>query len=130
MIFFLLFNFIAIQDIAIDGWAIEMLKKENKAYAATAQTIGKKLGYALGSIIFLALSTLKFCNDYFYAEPQLKPLMTLDDFFFCWSVLTLLIALFITFFVSEHEIAEVDGEKVDFDIKESLQILGDIMKKE
>lgn len=54
---------------AVDGWAVEMLKEENRAYYGTAATIGKKVGYALGSIVFLALSTLRFCNKYLYFEP-------------------------------------------------------------
>ena len=35
-----------LQDIAVDGWALTMLRKENVGYAATTNAMGQTLGYA------------------------------------------------------------------------------------
>ena len=34
------------QDIAVDGWALTILRKENVGYAATTNAMGQTLGYA------------------------------------------------------------------------------------
>ena len=50
MFFFL--NFLAAtQDIAVDGWALTMLKRENVGYASTCNSVGQTAGYFLGSVI-------------------------------------------------------------------------------
>ncbi|CAL1136565.1 unnamed protein product [Cladocopium goreaui] len=45
-LFFLLYLLCATQDIAVDGWALAILRKENVSYAATCNAIGQTLGYA------------------------------------------------------------------------------------
>ena len=55
-IFFILFFLCATQDIAVDGWALTMLKKENIGYAATCNAAGQTLGNTLSFVGFLALN--------------------------------------------------------------------------
>lgn len=43
-LFFTLVLFAATQDIAVDGWALELLSKDNLSYASTAQTVGLNIG--------------------------------------------------------------------------------------
>ncbi|CAJ1353693.1 unnamed protein product [Effrenium voratum] len=53
---FLLMNFAcATQDIAVDGWALTMLRKENANYQATCNAAGQTFGYAMGFTGFAAL---------------------------------------------------------------------------
>mmetsp|Transcript_44250 Transcript_44250/g.87789 ORF Transcript_44250/g.87789 Transcript_44250/m.87789 type:complete len:501 (+) Transcript_44250:72-1574(+) len=54
-LFFLLYFLCATQDIAVDGWALTMLRKENVGYAATCNSVGQTLGYALGFTGFMVL---------------------------------------------------------------------------
>ncbi len=60
----------AIQDIAVDGWAITILSQENVAYGALAQSIGLMLGGILAFNVFIPLSSIEFCNQYFFSTPQ------------------------------------------------------------
>jgi PAT family acetyl-CoA transporter-like MFS transporter 1 len=50
----------ATQDIAVDGWAVELLTGDNKTYASTAQSIGLNMGYFLSFTVFLALNSSDF----------------------------------------------------------------------
>lgn len=62
---FLFFNFFllcATQDIAVDGWALEMLSKKNRAWASTCNSVGLTLGYTLSFQGFLALKTFGYCD--------------------------------------------------------------------
>lgn len=62
---FLMLNFLAAtQDIAVDGWALTMLKRRNVGYASTCNTVGQTAGFFFGNVIFLALESAKFCNKY------------------------------------------------------------------
>lgn len=54
----------ATQDIAVDGWAIELLQGASSAYGSTCQTIGMSIGWLLSNTIFLALSDPSFCNRF------------------------------------------------------------------
>lgn len=46
----------ATQDIAVDGWALTLLKPANVGFASTCQTIGSVLGYFTSFTVFLALN--------------------------------------------------------------------------
>ncbi|KAI0558595.1 Acetyl-coenzyme A transporter 1 [Gracilaria domingensis] len=67
--FFMLIALVATQDIAVDGWSLTMLKKENVAYASTCQSLGLSVGYFATFTIFLAFSNDAFCDKY------VRPLM-------------------------------------------------------
>jgi len=45
--------FAATQDIAVDGWALTMLTKENRSLASTCNSVGQTAGYFLGYVVFL-----------------------------------------------------------------------------
>ncbi|CAK9056963.1 Acetyl-coenzyme A transporter 1 (AT-1) (Acetyl-CoA transporter 1) (Solute carrier family 33 member 1) [Durusdinium trenchii] len=60
---FLAINFLcATQDIAVDGWALTMLRKENCNYQATCNAAGQTFGYALGFTGFTALEHFKLLS--------------------------------------------------------------------
>lgn len=62
--FFLIIALVATQDIAVDGWSLTMLRKENVSYASPCQSLGLSLGYFATFTIFLAFSNDKFCDKY------------------------------------------------------------------
>ena len=43
-VFFLLYFLAATQDIAVDGWALTMLKPENVGYASSCEQVGLQIG--------------------------------------------------------------------------------------
>jgi PAT family acetyl-CoA transporter-like MFS transporter 1 len=76
---FFLFEFLAAtQDIAVDGWALTMLSRENVGYASTCNSVGQTAGYFLGNVLFLALESADFCNKYLRFQPQPRGIVTLS----------------------------------------------------
>merc|ERR1711871_1461158 len=53
VIFFCLFFLCATQDIAVDGWALTMLSKENVGYASTCNAAGQTFGWALALLSYI-----------------------------------------------------------------------------
>uniref|UniRef100_A0A4W5LA40 Solute carrier family 33 member 1 n=1 Tax=Hucho hucho TaxID=62062 RepID=A0A4W5LA40_9TELE len=77
-VFFMLAFLAATQDIAVDGWALTMLSRENVGYASTCNSVGQTAGYFLGNVLFLALESADFCNTYLRAEPKETGIVTLS----------------------------------------------------
>ena len=63
-IFFALFFLCATQDIAVDGWALTMLSKENVGYAATCNAAGQALKYAVFCRLFGTEGSSDLRNEY------------------------------------------------------------------
>lgn len=70
------------KDIAVDGWALTMLSRENVGYASTCNSVGQTAGYFLGNVLFLALESADFCNKYLRIEPKDTGIVTLSGIFF------------------------------------------------
>jgi len=108
-LFFILYFMMATQDIAVDGWALTILSKENVGYASTCNTVGQTLGYFLSYAGFLALNDPKTCNAYLRsaADASTEPMVTLAGFlgFFgaIFIVVTVLVWAFKTEKVSDEE---------------------------
>ena len=68
----------------MDGWALTMLSRENVGYASTCNSVGQTAGYFLGNVLFLALESANFCNQYLRNEPKDTGLVTLSGI--CGSV--------------------------------------------
>uniref|UniRef100_UPI00398F470A acetyl-coenzyme A transporter 1 isoform X2 n=1 Tax=Pristiophorus japonicus TaxID=55135 RepID=UPI00398F470A len=85
---FFMFGFLAAtQDIAVDGWALTMLSKENVGLASTCNSVGQTAGYFLGNVLFLALESAEFCNKYLRSHSQPTGIVTLSDFLFFWGII-------------------------------------------
>ncbi|XP_013145325.1 PREDICTED: acetyl-coenzyme A transporter 1 [Papilio polytes] len=96
---FLFLNFLAAtQDIAVDGWALTMLKRCNVGHASTCNTVGQTAGFFLGYVLFLALESPYFCNKYLRTIPEDTGLVTLSSFLLFWGwvfiITTTIVALF------------------------------------
>nr|XP_023020136.1 acetyl-coenzyme A transporter 1-like [Leptinotarsa decemlineata] len=60
VLFFALNFLAATQDIAVDGWALTMLKKTNVGHASTCNSVGQTTGYFLSYVVFMALESSTF----------------------------------------------------------------------
>uniref|UniRef100_A0A8C3QHY5 Acetyl-coenzyme A transporter 1 n=1 Tax=Cyanoderma ruficeps TaxID=181631 RepID=A0A8C3QHY5_9PASS len=101
---FFLFEFLAAtQDIAVDGWALTMLSRENVGYASTCNSVGQTAGYFLGNVLFLALESASFCNKYLRFEPQPRGIVTLSDFLFFWGAVFLVTTTLVAFLKKENQ---------------------------
>nr|XP_019963956.1 PREDICTED: acetyl-coenzyme A transporter 1 [Paralichthys olivaceus] len=101
-VFFMLAFLAATQDIAVDGWALTMLSRENVGYASTCNSVGQTAGYFLGNVLFLALESPNFCNKYLRAEPKDSGIVTLSDFLFFWGVMFLVSTTLVAIFKREN----------------------------
>lgn len=123
---FFCLNFLAAtQDIAVDGWALTMLRPANVGYASTCNSVGQTAGYFLGNVVFLALESADFANK-FRAEPQATGFIDLQGFFYFWGIVfmgaTTLVMLF------KHE-TNVHHPKIrEMSIRETYSKLGTIFK--
>ena len=90
--FFILTFLAATQDVAVDGWALTMLKPGNVGYASTCNSVGQTTGWCLGYIIFTTL------NGY--------NLLTLSQFLIFWGIVFLITTTVIAFFKKEKNTDE------------------------
>lgn len=68
---FFILNFLAAtQDIAVDGWALTMLKKDNIGHSSACNSVGQTAGFFLSYVLFMALESSSFCNMYLRWEPK------------------------------------------------------------
>ncbi|KAG0025805.1 hypothetical protein BGZ82_009824 [Podila clonocystis] len=111
-VFFILIFFCATQDIAVDGWALTLLSKENVSYASTAQTIGLNSGYFLSFTVFLAFNSPEFSNKYFREEPLDVGLVPLGGYLKFWSMLYFAITLWLVL-LKKEERSHVDESAID-----------------
>ncbi len=94
MFFMLLYFMMATQDVAVDGWALTMLSRENVGYASTCNSIGQSFGFFIASQGFLALSDATWCQRFLGMD---QPLLTIVLFLkiagWAFIVVTLLVCI-------------------------------------
>lgn len=108
-VFFMLAFLAATQDIAVDGWALTMLSRENVGYASTCNSVGQTAGYFLGNVLFLALESADFCNKYLRFEPKATGIVTLSDFLFFWGIVFLVSTTLVAIIKRENE--QIKGKR-------------------
>eukprot|EP00752_Nemacystus_decipiens_P013489 g11948.t1 len=101
--FLALYFIMATQDIAVDGWALTMLSRENVGLASTCNTIGQTLGFFISQVGFLALYDPDVCNKYFRSEPSDVGMLSLSTFLQFWGLVFLVTTGFVCFFKPEVE---------------------------
>jgi len=123
---FFALNFLAAtQDIAVDGWALTMLSKPNRGYASTCNTVGQTAGYFIGNVVFLALNSPDFCNEYLRSIPSSTGVVTLPKFLWFWGIVFLITTTLVFIFKKEKNSIDEDGE---LNIVETYSILLKIVK--
>ncbi|KAF8760909.1 Acetyl-coenzyme A transporter 1 [Rhizoctonia solani] len=115
----------ATQDIAVDGWALTLLSKENLSYASTAQTIGLNTGYFLSFTVFLAFNSADFANKYFRSVPSEIPLLSLGAYLQFWGFACYAVTLGLLIFKKEDPVAADDP---DLNLKKVYEIMWNICK--
>ncbi|CAH8824872.1 unnamed protein product [Trichobilharzia szidati] len=86
--FFLLMFFAATQDIAVDGWAISMLSKENIGWASTCNNVGQTIGRVISYVSLLCLESPEISNKYLRRVPvEGQGLISIPGFFYFWGIL-------------------------------------------
>eukprot|EP00092_Neocalanus_flemingeri_P010786 GFUD01011615.1.p1 GENE.GFUD01011615.1~~GFUD01011615.1.p1 ORF type:complete len:566 (-),score=82.48 GFUD01011615.1:146-1843(-) len=119
---FFVFNFLAAtQDVAVDGWALTMLKPKNVGYASTCNSVGQTTGWCLGYILYTTLDSYG--------------VVTLSQFLLFWGIVFLITTTGIAIFMKEkntHAVAPESGEEVtqepDLGIIETYKILWKIIR--
>eukprot|EP00164_Ancoracysta_twista_P004472 GFYU01006034.1.p1 GENE.GFYU01006034.1~~GFYU01006034.1.p1 ORF type:complete len:504 (-),score=102.74 GFYU01006034.1:121-1632(-) len=95
----------ACQDVAVDGWALTMVRRENIVYSSASQNIGLSAGYLLSYVILLALNSREFCHAYLgYDEGQNA--LTLGSFLKLSSVAFFVVTIYTWFFKTEEPLSE------------------------
>ncbi|XP_058460267.1 acetyl-coenzyme A transporter 1 isoform X1 [Malaya genurostris] len=129
-IFFALNFLAATQDIAVDGWALTMLKRCNVGHASTCNSVGQTAGYFLGYVAFMALESAEFCNSYLRSEPSDEGLVTLPGFLWFWGLVFLVTTTFVAL-LKRESLPSIDrghDEHLELDIKQTYKLLFDIIK--
>merc|ERR1719150_824700 len=100
---FFFLNFLAAtQDVAVDGWALTMLKPKNVGYASTCNSVGQTTGWCLGYILYTVLDD--------------AGVIDLAQFMIFWAVVFLVTTTSVAFFLKEQNLAatEVSPESGEF----------------
>ncbi len=115
MFFFL--NFLAAtQDIAVDGWALTMLKPHNVGHASTCNSVGQTAGYFLGYVFYLALESYG--------------LVTLSGYLFYWGIAFLVATTLVAIFKKENDddaSASAEHQEPDLGLAETYALLWKIV---
>ena len=122
--FFFLTFFAATQDVAVDGWALTMLKPKNVGYAATCNSVGQTTGWCLGYILYTVLDD--------------AGIIDLSQFFLFWGIVFIVTTLIIAIFKKEknqqlssesnsQEDSETSQEEPDLGIVETYKIIWKII---
>jgi MFS transporter, PAT family, solute carrier family 33 (acetyl-CoA transportor), member 1 len=105
--FFALYALVATQDIAVDGWALTMLRHENVGYASVCNSVGQSAGWIIAYALLLALGDAQFCDDFLRSVDHRtgQPLVTIGGFMMFWGVMFLVVTIGLAVF--KHEEPEV-----------------------
>ncbi|CAE6967678.1 Slc33a1 [Symbiodinium sp. CCMP2592] len=140
VLFFLLYFLCATQDIAVDGWALTMLRKENVGYAATTNAMGQTLGYApwtwgregictivirykLG-VVPLASSARQAMGFTGFMALEHFNLITLSEFMFLWGMVFIVVTILVTILKSEGSmLPEDEPESIETSYANMFKIL-------
>lgn len=126
-IFFFLNFLAATQDIAVDGWALTMLSRQNVAWASTCNTVGQTAGYFIGNVVFLALESPDFCNNFLRSIPQPEGIVTLSTFLKGCGIVFLITTTLVSIFKKERNTAAENNDE-EFGLVETYKLLISIFK--
>lgn len=130
-IFFCLNFLAATQDIAVDGWALTMLKPRNVGHASTCNSVGQTAGYFFGYVVFMALESKDFCNTYLGLDLEEGEggLITLSGFLWFWGLVFLGTTTLVAILKREtKESSHSPAEQGELSIGQTYQLLFDIVK--
>jgi len=126
-VFFFLFFLCATQDIAVDGWAITMLSKENTGWQATCNTVGQNLGIFLSYIGFMVLTNEDICNKHLRSVPAEGGILTLPGMVYFWGWVFLLTTVYVWLFKPEVEPGANLEDEEYMTVSEAFRIFKKVM---
>ncbi|XP_050438632.1 acetyl-coenzyme A transporter 1-like [Adelges cooleyi] len=122
-------NFLAAtQDIAVDGWALTMLRKENVGYASMCNTSGQAIGMFLGYVFPILLDSESFCNNYLRSVPANGGMVSMQSFFYFWGVAFMLITSLVGLIKKENKDRSADCTEDKLNVFKTYSVLWDIVK--
>lgn len=117
---------LATQDIALDGWALEICR-EKSVLASACQTIGHKIGSILSVLVFIQLNSIDFCNKWIYSERKDRPILCPSRFFMLSVVYVGLATVIGSIFPEKpkYEEEEIENEKSieNDDLNKSMNLM-------
>jgi PAT family acetyl-CoA transporter-like MFS transporter 1 len=119
LFFFFLYLLMATQDIAVDGWALTMLSRENVGYASTCNSIGQSFGFFLANQGFIALSDYQWCHRHLGLD---KSLVTLSGFIYFWGWIFIITTIIICFGKKEKKEDHIDEPGIIETYKQVISI--------
>lgn len=132
MIFFLFTFLSATQDVAVDGWGLTILLKENLEWASICNNAGATSGVMIGNTLFLVLESHQFCNDYirpfFGLKNEATGLLDLRSFMNFFGVVYIVSTTLILFFKTENKKNFNYDSENQISIKETYLTLWSILK--
>lgn len=102
MFFFVLYLLMATQDIAVDGWALTMLSRDNVGLASACNAFGQSLGVFIANQGLIALSDADWCVRYLGADAAL---VTLPSFMISWGWVFVVTTAVVCVFKKEGAVA-------------------------
>jgi len=97
--FLCLYFLVATQDIAVDGWALTLLRPENVGYASTANTVGQGVGIQVAFSLLLNLDSADVCNTYIRPALGLSSaptgILSLGGFLWGWGLVFIVVTLLV-----------------------------------
>ncbi|KAJ1723707.1 hypothetical protein LPJ53_001988 [Coemansia erecta] len=119
----------ATQDIAVDGWALTLLSKENLSYASTCQTVGINCGFFLSFTVFLALNSSEFSNKYIFSTPRDEGFLQLGSYMAFWSLIYVLVTMYLILFKVETQPTDRgDEQEAEYGLVETYKTIWRICK--
>lgn len=91
------------------------------------------MGVGLGSVVFINLNSVAFCNKYIFSTPHEEPLLTLKEVLLGWIAIMVSLLAFVAFCKKEkkvQELEEVEGsEEPELSLKKVPHIMWDMLKR-
>ncbi|XP_050430843.1 acetyl-coenzyme A transporter 1-like isoform X3 [Adelges cooleyi] len=127
-IFFCIHLFAATQNIAVDGWALTMLRKENLGYGPMCKkaglTIGKFLGYEFPTL----LDSESFCNNHLRSVPAKGGMVSMQSFLYFWGVVFMLITSLVGLIKKENKDKSADYTEEKLNVFKTYYVVWYIVK--
>jgi MFS transporter, PAT family, solute carrier family 33 (acetyl-CoA transportor), member 1 len=129
IMFLVLYFLTATQDIAVDGWAIALLKKRNVCYTATCNSVGQVVGFTISYAVLLVFESKDFCNQFIFKEERDVGLISFAEFLQFCGIAFIVVTIFVGIFKKENiDLQKELEDHPDYGVKKAYPILWKIVK--
>ncbi|CAF0992314.1 unnamed protein product [Brachionus calyciflorus] len=133
LIFVVFITLAATQDIALDGWAISMLSKENVTWQSVCNGVGQTAGVFLSNLTFILFESADFCNKYIRPLFNLplneqEGIISLKLFMYIIGILFISSSIFIIF-KKEKDYLDVSTYESKLGLVDSYKIMWKLLSK-